>query len=55
MEQRVQQALQGDAAAVSWLEARLPAAHSAIRMALERRPDAPQASALRLLLTLFDE
>lgn len=48
-------ALGGDAAALTSLEAILPAAQAAIRAAERARPDAPGAASLRTLLTAFDE
>jgi hypothetical protein len=51
----VEAALGGDEAALAKLEAVLPAAHAAIRAAVQARPDAPGAAGLRTLLTAFDE
>ncbi len=51
----VDAALGGDAAALAKLEAVLPAAHAAIRGAVQAKPDAPGAAGLRTLLTAFDE
>lgn len=55
LQARVQAALAGDAAALSGLAAALPAAHAEIRAALDARPSAPGAAALRLSLVAFDE
>jgi hypothetical protein len=48
-------ALGGDAAALTKLEAVLPAAHAAMRASVQARADAPGAASLRTLLTAFDE
>jgi hypothetical protein len=55
LEAQIEKGLDGDEMAAARLEQALPLAHTDLRQALARRPDAPAAARMRLILSLFDD